>query len=79
MPPAAPDFFADALRREIIRSEQQRMRALAIILAVLLALSLTVANVLRLTASTNSPSVRAGPGRTMCRGQGALARAGTRV
>ena len=33
MPPAAPDFFADALRREIIRSEQQRMRALAIILA----------------------------------------------
>lgn len=45
MPPAAPDFFADALRREIIRSEQQRMRALAMILAVLLALSLVVANV----------------------------------
>jgi len=44
MAPAAPDFFADALRREIIRSEQQRMRALAIILAVLLALTLTVAN-----------------------------------
>ena len=45
MPPAAPDFFADALRREIIRSEQQRMRVLAIILAVLLAISLVVANV----------------------------------
>ena len=45
MAAAAPDFFSDALRREIIRSEQQRMRALAIILAVLLALSLTVANV----------------------------------
>jgi len=44
MPPAAPDFFADALRREIIRSEQQRMRALAIILAVLLAGTLVVAN-----------------------------------
>ena len=25
MPPAAPDFFSDALRREIIRSEQQRV------------------------------------------------------
>lgn len=45
MPPAAPDFFADALRREIIRSEQQRMRALAIILASLLAVALVVANV----------------------------------
>lgn len=45
MTPAVPDFFADALRREIIRSEQQRMRALAIILAGLLALALVVANV----------------------------------
>jgi adenylate cyclase len=45
MPPAAPDFFADALRREIIRSEQQRMRALAIILAALLVITLVVANV----------------------------------
>ena len=41
---AAPDFFADALRREIIRSEQQRMRALAIFLAVLLSLTFAVAN-----------------------------------
>lgn len=45
MTPAVPDFFADALRREIIRSEQQRMRALAIILAGLLGLALVVANV----------------------------------
>lgn len=45
MAPAAPDFFADALRREIIRSEQQRMRALAIILAALLVITLVVANV----------------------------------
>ena len=45
MPHAAPDFFADALRREIIRSEQQRMRALAIILGLLLAIALVVANV----------------------------------
>ncbi len=45
MPPAAPDFFSDALRREIIRSEQQRMRALAIILATLLLITLVVANV----------------------------------
>ena len=44
MADAAPDFFSDALRREIIRSEQQRMRALAIILAALLALSLGVVN-----------------------------------
>lgn len=44
MAAAAPDFFADALRREIIRSEQQRMRALAIILAALLAITLIVAN-----------------------------------
>jgi adenylate cyclase len=45
MPAAAPDIFSDALRREIIRSEQQRMRALAVILAALLALTLVVANV----------------------------------
>lgn len=45
MAPAAPDFFSDALRREIIRSEQQRMRALAIILAALLVITLVVANV----------------------------------
>ena len=45
MPSAAPDFFSDALRREIIRSEQQRMRALAIILAALLLITLVVANV----------------------------------
>jgi len=44
MPAAAPDFFSDALRREIIRSERERMRALAIILAALLALSLGVVN-----------------------------------
>jgi Adenylate cyclase, family 3 (some proteins contain HAMP domain) len=44
MAAAAPDFFSDALRREIIRSEQQRMRALAIILAVLLVVTLIVAN-----------------------------------
>ena len=44
MPDAAPDFFSDALRREIIRSERERMRALAIILAALLALSLGVVN-----------------------------------
>jgi adenylate cyclase len=44
MAAAAPDFFTDELRREIIRSERERMRALAIILAALLALSLTVVN-----------------------------------
>ncbi len=44
MAAAVPDFFSDALRREIIRSEQRRMRALAIILAALLALSLAVTN-----------------------------------
>lgn len=44
MAAAAPDFFSDALRREIIRSEQQRMRALAIMLAVLLTVSLIVVN-----------------------------------
>ena len=35
------DGYADALRREIIRSEQQRVRALAIILGVLLATTVT--------------------------------------
>ncbi len=45
MADAAPDSFSDALRREIMRSEQQRMRALAIILAVLLAVTLVTANV----------------------------------
>jgi adenylate cyclase len=35
------DGYADALRREILRSEQQRMRAIAIILAVLLACLMT--------------------------------------
>jgi adenylate cyclase len=45
MPAAAPDFFSDALRREIIRSEQRRMRVLVIVLAALLAIALTVANV----------------------------------
>ena len=44
MAAAAPDFFSDALRREIIRSEQQRMRVLSIVLAVLLAVTLIVAN-----------------------------------
>ncbi len=37
MAETTPDGYGDALRREIMRSEQQRMRALAIILAVLLA------------------------------------------
>ena len=44
MAAAAPDFFSDALRREIIRSELQRMRALAIILAAILMVTLIVAN-----------------------------------
>jgi len=44
MAAAAPDFFSDALRREIMRSEQQRMRVLAIVLAILLVLTLAVAN-----------------------------------
>ena len=44
MAAAAPDFFSDALRREIIRSEQQRMRALAVILAAILMVTLIVAN-----------------------------------
>ncbi len=41
----APDSYDDALRREILRSEVQRMRALAIVLVVLLAVTLLVANV----------------------------------
>jgi adenylate cyclase len=40
--PSSGDF-ADALRREILRSEQQRMRALAIILAALLVMTTTAA------------------------------------
>jgi len=40
------DGYAQALRREILRSELQRMRALAIILAVLLAITVTGAIVL---------------------------------
>jgi adenylate cyclase len=43
---ASRDGYADALRREILRSEQQRMQALAIILGGLLALTLAVANLL---------------------------------
>ena len=43
---ATPDSYSAALRREIMRSEQQRMRALAIILAVLLAFTLVAANFL---------------------------------
>ncbi|MDP1839345.1 MAG: adenylate/guanylate cyclase domain-containing protein [Reyranella sp.] len=41
-----PDPYGDALRREILRSELQRMRALAIILAILLAFTLLAANLL---------------------------------
>jgi adenylate cyclase len=40
----ASDAYADALRREILRSEQQRMRVLAIILALLLVGTLLVVN-----------------------------------
>jgi adenylate cyclase len=43
---AEADDYAGALRREILRSEQQRMRALAIFLGVLLALGLAAANFL---------------------------------
>ena len=46
MAETTPDGYSDALRREIMRSEQQRMRALAIVLAVLLAITLFAANVL---------------------------------
>ena len=44
MASATPDSYDDALRREILRSELQRMRALAIILAILLAFTLVAAN-----------------------------------
>jgi adenylate cyclase len=43
--PPTPDSYDDALRREILRSELQRMRALAIVLAILLAVTLLAANV----------------------------------
>jgi len=43
---AASDVYADALRREILRSEQQRMRVLAIILGLLLFCTLLLANFL---------------------------------
>ena len=45
MADAVPDSYDDALRREILRSELQRMRALAIVLVILLAVTLLVANV----------------------------------
>jgi adenylate cyclase len=40
----ASDAYADALRREILRSEQQRMRVLIITLALLLACTLLILN-----------------------------------
>jgi len=43
------DGYAQALRREILRSELQRMRALAVILAVLLAITVTGAIVLTIS------------------------------
>jgi adenylate cyclase len=46
MAKAGHDPFDDALRREILSSELQRMRALAVILAVLLAGTLLAANLL---------------------------------
>jgi adenylate cyclase len=46
MAEAIRGVYADALRREIMRSEQQRMRALAIILAVLLVVASFAANFL---------------------------------
>jgi adenylate cyclase len=42
----ASDAYSDALRREILRSEQQRMRVLVIILAALLLITLLAANFL---------------------------------
>jgi adenylate cyclase len=45
MAAGASDTYSDALRREIMRSEQQRMRALVIILAIVLAMTLAAANV----------------------------------
>ncbi|UYN96165.1 MAG: adenylate/guanylate cyclase domain-containing protein [Enhydrobacter sp.] len=44
MAEASRDGYADALRREILRSEQQRMRVLAIMLGVLLATTMIFAN-----------------------------------
>jgi adenylate cyclase len=44
MATAAPHSYDDALRREILRSELQRMRALAIVLAVLLATTMIAVN-----------------------------------
>jgi adenylate cyclase len=44
MTEAAPAPFTDALRREIIRSEQIRMAALAVLLAILLAITLSAVN-----------------------------------
>jgi len=43
---AAHNPYDDALRREVLRSELQRMRTLAIVLAALLALTLIAANLL---------------------------------
>ncbi|MDI1288193.1 MAG: adenylate/guanylate cyclase domain-containing protein [Reyranella sp.] len=45
-PDSVRDPYDDALRREILRSELQRMRALAIVMAVLLATALLAANLL---------------------------------
>lgn len=42
---AAPDNFANELRREILRSEVQRMQVLAIVLTILLASTLAALNV----------------------------------
>src|SRR5688572_12200475 len=46
MAPAPRDGYGDALRREILRSEQQRMRALAVILFLLLLATSFAANFL---------------------------------
>lgn len=42
----ADDTYSDALRREIMRSEQQRMRVIVIILAIVLATTMLVLNVI---------------------------------
>ena len=45
MPEAeVPDTYSDALRREIMRSEQQRMKVIIWVLAIILALALVVLN-----------------------------------
>ena len=44
MAEATPDGYANELRREILRSEIQRMQVLAVVLAVLLVVTLTAAN-----------------------------------